>query len=111
MLDHRAQIFHVGLRSVMGWDGPGAFAVAAKIQRDDPSQRRELRRHQVPPMGVRCAAVQQYQGMPARIAAPVQVMELQTVGIEETAGRLRRSGGRSLGSHMVDIVVDAQSRG
>src|SRR5271155_1645717 len=79
--------------------GPLAAAVAAKIQREHAPVRRQQRRDAVPPMHMGSAAVEQNESVFVGIAAPVQIVKLESLNLDVPMGRLREDGSRLLFCH------------
>ena len=97
--DQAAHVVQIRRRAVNPGLGPLAAAVAAKIQREHAPVRRQQRRDAVPPMHVGRAAVQQNESVFVRIAAPVQIVKLESLNLDVPMGRLREDGSRLLLCH------------
>ena len=57
-------------------------------------------------MGMRGTTVNQQQGMLVRVAAPIEIMQLQAVNFDKVIDRFRRSGRRRrIVVHLIPLAV------
>src|SRR3984885_11041867 len=114
--DQAAHVVQICRRAVNSRLGPLAAAVAAKIQREHAPVRRQQGSDAVPPMHMGGAAVQQNESVFVGIAAPVQIVKLESLNFDEPMGRLREDGSRLLLCHSEDSMrrpnlrIDFQAR-
>jgi hypothetical protein len=91
--DHLLDVEEIALPAVAAGLGPVAVAVAAAIERHRVRDVGQRRRDQVPPAGVRHAAVQQKERRQrAVVAAVVDQVEAQAVDLERARPARRRVG-------------------
>ncbi len=94
VLDEPACVAHVRLRTVVRRLRPLAAPVASEVKRGHASVRGQQRRDEVPSMRVRASAVQENKCPIVGVAAPIQIVKLETLDLEVSMSRLRRSGSR-----------------
>ncbi len=98
-LDQAADVLQIRRRTVISRTSPLAASVTSKVKREHAPIRRQHGCDAVPPMRMRRAAMEENESALVGIAAPVQIVKLESLNLDVPMGRLREHGSRLLLCH------------